>query len=79
VSNASPSSTVLVRSEHSDGRVCAMSDGPVRYLLVCTPGGFERRFDRLAAERAGVEPPREALRPYPPTIFVGPRIGERAH
>ncbi len=55
------------------------SDGPARDLLVCTPGGFERRFDRLAAERAGVEPRREALRPYPPTTVVGPRIGEREH
>jgi mannose-6-phosphate isomerase-like protein (cupin superfamily) len=54
-----------------------LGDGPARYVLVCTPGGFERRFDRLAAERAGVEPPPEALRPYPPTIVVGPQIGAR--
>jgi len=54
-----------------------LADGPARYLLVCTPGGFERRFDRRAAEEAGVEPSPEALKPYPPTTFVGPRIGER--
>jgi mannose-6-phosphate isomerase-like protein (cupin superfamily) len=54
-----------------------LGDGPARYALVCTPGGFERRFDRLAAERAGVEPPPEALGPYPPTIVVGPQIGAR--
>jgi quercetin dioxygenase-like cupin family protein len=48
-----------------------------RYLLVCTPAGFERFFDRLAAEQAGVEPPASALKPYPETIVVGPHIGER--
>jgi mannose-6-phosphate isomerase-like protein (cupin superfamily) len=48
-----------------------------RYVLVCTPAGFERRFDLMAAEQAGVEPPPEARKPIPETIFVGPRIGER--
>src|SRR4051812_28399150 len=33
---------------------------PARYLLACTPAGFERYFARLAAEQAGVEPPPEA-------------------
>ena len=37
-----------------------------RYLLVCAPGGFERRFDP------------EPRRPYPGTVVVGPCIGERA-
>jgi mannose-6-phosphate isomerase-like protein (cupin superfamily) len=40
--------------------------GPARYVLVCTPGGFERRFDP------------EPRRPYPETTVVGPRIGEAA-
>src|SRR3954466_2114824 len=39
---------------------------PARYLLVCTPGGFERRFDP------------EPRKPYPETVVVGPCIGERS-
>jgi quercetin dioxygenase-like cupin family protein len=54
-----------------------LSGAPARYLVVCTPGGFENRFARTAAERAGLEPPDWALEPYPETTFVGPRIGER--
>jgi quercetin dioxygenase-like cupin family protein len=54
-----------------------LSGAPARYLVVCTPAGFENRFARTAAERAGVEPPHWALEPYPETTFVGPRIGER--
>jgi quercetin dioxygenase-like cupin family protein len=46
-----------------------------RYLLTCTPAGFERYFARLAAERAGVQPPPEALLPTPPVTVVGPPIG----
>jgi quercetin dioxygenase-like cupin family protein len=55
-----------------------LSGAPARYLVVCTPAGFENRFARTAAERAGVDPPAWALEPYPETTFVGPRIGERA-
>ena len=54
-----------------------LSGAPARYLVVCTPAGFENRFARTAAERAGEEPPAWALEPYPETTFVGPRIGER--
>jgi mannose-6-phosphate isomerase-like protein (cupin superfamily) len=54
-----------------------LSGAPVRYLVVCTPAGFENRFARTAAERAGLEPPDWAKEPYPQTHFVGPRIGER--
>ncbi|MCC6833200.1 MAG: cupin domain-containing protein [Thermoleophilia bacterium] len=54
------------------------SGAPARYLLICTPGGFERYFDRLDAEITGVAPPPEASGPYPETIVVGPRIGEEA-
>ena len=39
-----------------------LGDRPARYLLVCTPGGFERVFDPDATE------------PPPPTTFVGPHI-----
>jgi len=48
-----------------------------RYLLVCTPGGFERYFAKLAAEAAGVEPPPEVAKGYPGTTVVGPPIGDR--
>ena len=54
-----------------------LSGAPASYLLVCTPAGFENRFARLAAERTGAEPPAWASAPYPETIFVGPRIGDR--
>ena len=33
------------------------SNAPARYLLTCTPAGFERHSARIAAEAAGVEPP----------------------
>jgi quercetin dioxygenase-like cupin family protein len=48
-----------------------------RFLIVCTPAGFEREFARRAAARAGVEPPSWALQPIPEVTRVGPRIGER--
>jgi hypothetical protein len=53
-----------------------LSGADARTLIICTPAGFERYFDRMAAKRAGVEPPASALGPYPETIIVGPRIGE---
>ena len=48
-----------------------------RYLLVCTPGGFERYFAKLAADAAGVAPPPEVAKGYPETTVVGPPIGDR--
>src|SRR5680860_1402239 len=33
------------------------SGAPARYVLVCTPAGFERHWARVAAEAAGIEPP----------------------
>src|SRR3954451_7931228 len=33
------------------------SDAPARYLLTCTPAGFERHWARIATEAAGVEAP----------------------
>ena len=52
------------------------SGAPARYLLICTPAGFERSFARRAAEQDGVDPPPWALQPSPEVIRLGPRIGE---
>ena len=49
---------------------------PARYLLVCTPAGFERTLARRAAAEAGTEPPEWALGPTPGVTYVGGRIGE---
>ena len=53
-------------------------DAAARYVLVCTPAGFERHWARMAAEAAGVEPPQWALQPIPEVTVVGPRIGQDA-
>jgi quercetin dioxygenase-like cupin family protein len=58
--------------------IANLSGAPARYLIICTPAGFERYFARMIAERAGVEPPEWALQPLPEVTRVGPRIGERA-
>jgi quercetin dioxygenase-like cupin family protein len=50
------------------------TDEPARYVLVCTPAGFERSFARRAAEQAGEEPPEWALQPIPEVTRVGPQI-----
>ena len=44
-----------------------LGDAAARYLLVCVPGGFERRFDRSPA----------TAKSWPETIFVGPTIRDR--
>jgi quercetin dioxygenase-like cupin family protein len=54
-----------------------LSGANARALIVCTPAGFERYFDRIAARIAGVEPPPEASKPIPEVITVGSAIGER--
>ena len=54
------------------------SDAPARYLLVCTPAGFERHWARIAADAAGVEPPQWALQPIPEVTVVGPQIAAQA-
>jgi quercetin dioxygenase-like cupin family protein len=54
------------------------SDAPARYLLTCTPAGFERLWARIAAEAAGVEPPEWALQPIPEITVVGPPIAPSA-
>jgi quercetin dioxygenase-like cupin family protein len=52
------------------------TDAPARYVLVCTPAGFERYFARMAAEQEGVDPPSWALQPIPEVTRVGPQIGD---
>ena len=54
------------------------SGAPARYVLVCTPAGFERHWARSAAEAAGVAPPEWALQPIPEVIPVGPQIAAPA-
>ena len=49
-----------------------------RYLLVCTPAGFEREFARRAARKEGVDPPEWALQEIPPVTRLGPPIGENS-
>ncbi len=50
------------------------SDAPARYVLVCTPAGFERHWARIAADAAGVDPPDWAQQPIPEVTVVGPPI-----
>jgi quercetin dioxygenase-like cupin family protein len=50
----------------------SQSAAPTRRLIVCTPAGFERYFERMAAERRGEEPPEWALPPIPAATTVGP-------
>jgi quercetin dioxygenase-like cupin family protein len=50
------------------------SDAPARYLLMCTPAGFERHWAREAAQAAGTETPQWALAPIPEISVVGPPI-----
>jgi quercetin dioxygenase-like cupin family protein len=54
-----------------------LGDARARYLLLCTPAGFEGYFARLAAQAAGEEPPSWARAPTPPVTTVGGQIGER--
>ena len=54
------------------------SDAAARYVLVCTPAGFERHWARIAAEAAGVDPPGWALQPIPEVTVVGPQIAAQA-
>jgi quercetin dioxygenase-like cupin family protein len=60
-----------------DHTLANLGDAPARYLLLCTPAGFEGYFARLAAEAAGEEVPSWALAPTPPVTTVGGQIGER--
>jgi glyoxylate utilization-related uncharacterized protein len=49
---------------------------PARFVLVCTPAGFERYFGRLAAKLAGDEPSEWAMQAIPKVERVGPQIGQ---
>ena len=69
-----PHFDVLLRSA-SRHTPANLSGGPARYLLVCTPAGFERSFARLVARAGGGAVPGWAQAPYPETIVVGPQIG----
>jgi quercetin dioxygenase-like cupin family protein len=53
------------------------SDADARMVLICTPAGFDRYFQSIAARAAGVDPPPEALEPWPEVTVVGPQIGRR--
>jgi quercetin dioxygenase-like cupin family protein len=55
-----------------------LSGEPARTLVICSPSGFERYFDRLAAELTGLEPPPAGPEPIPETIVVGERISPGA-
>jgi len=54
------------------------SDERARYMLVCTPAGFERHWARIAAEAAGATMPEWALKPIPEVTVVGPPIAVQA-
>jgi quercetin dioxygenase-like cupin family protein len=60
-----------------DHTLANLGDAPARYVLLCTPAGFERYFARLAAEGAGEDPPSWALEPTLPVTTVGGQIGAR--
>ena len=75
LSTAGPG-TLTFAPRGSHHTLANLSSAAARYLLVCTPAGFERVFARRAARQAGVEPPAWALQPTPEVTYVGPRIGE---
>jgi pimeloyl-ACP methyl ester carboxylesterase/quercetin dioxygenase-like cupin family protein len=51
------------------------SNARARFLIVCTPAGFEREFARRAATLGGVAPPAWAMQPIPEVTVVGAPIG----
>jgi quercetin dioxygenase-like cupin family protein len=53
-----------------------LSGAPARALLVITPAGFERYFDRVAARMTGSKPSSEASKPIPEVTTLGPPLGE---
>lgn len=50
------------------------SDTDARYLLICTPAGFERHWALVASDAAGTEPPLWANQPSPEITVLGPPI-----
>jgi quercetin dioxygenase-like cupin family protein len=69
-----PAGTIVFAPGETPHTFANHSGAEARVLLLCTPAGFERYFDRLAAEYGGTEPPPEASGPIPETRAVGPRI-----
>ena len=65
---------VVFAGRGSHHTLANFGSAPARYLLTCTPAGFERYFDRLQAELTGSEPPPEAAGSFPETTVVGPQI-----
>jgi quercetin dioxygenase-like cupin family protein len=51
-----------------------LSGAPARALLMITPAGFERYFDRIAARISGTEPPPVAAKPVPEVVTLGPPL-----
>jgi quercetin dioxygenase-like cupin family protein len=68
LSTAGPGALVFA-ARGSHHTLANLSGSAARYLLVCTPAGFERRFDPEPAE--GPE------KPWPEVVVVGPTIPER--
>lgn len=54
------------------------TEAPARYVLVCTPAGFERHWARIAADAMGIEPPQWALQPTREVTVLGPPISVRS-
>jgi hypothetical protein len=69
-----PSGTLTFAARGSHHTLANLGAVEASYLLVCTPGAFERYFDRLIAGQGNGAPPLEASKPYPETIVVGPPI-----
>lgn len=53
-----------------------LSDADARMVMVVTPAGFERYFDKMAAEQAGVEPPPEVAKGWPKVDRLGPGLAD---
>jgi quercetin dioxygenase-like cupin family protein len=65
---------VVFAPRNVDHTLANPSDDEARYLLVCTPAGFERYFARMEAEQEGVEVPEWARGPVPEVVRTGPPI-----
>jgi quercetin dioxygenase-like cupin family protein len=48
------------------------STAPVRFLILCSPAGFERELARRAARADGADPPDWALKEVPTVTRLGP-------
>lgn len=72
----SDSARRIAEDHRKRSKARCQSGAPARALLICTPAGFERYFDRIAAQITGTEPPPEASKPIPESITLGPPIGE---